>query len=88
MTNNPTAHTTAASSMSETKKIDNDSSSEEDLKKDGDAIPSDLKASGAMDWEGNHDDFPMRTFAIKNAEGKPVFLLNPVVSFIGMAILW
>jgi hypothetical protein len=30
----------------------------------------------------------MRTFKITNEEGRPVFLLNPVVSFIGMAILW
>lgn len=44
--------------------------------------------SSAMAWEGDHNDFPMRTFQLTDADGKPWFLLNPVVAFIGMAILW
>ena len=82
----PTAHT-ASMDVSDTKKLgDNDSSSEEaDLKKE---TPAKVTESGNMEWEGDHDEFPMRTFKIDNAEGKAVFLLNPVVSFIGMAILW
>ena len=83
-----TAHTTA-SSMSDTKKIDNDSSSEEnDLIKKEKADGAVITESGNMEWEGDHDEFPMRTFKIDNADGKAVFLLNPVVSFIGMAVLW
>ncbi|KAG7351478.1 choline/carnitine/betaine transporter [Nitzschia inconspicua] len=62
------------------KNVDNDSSSEEpDFKKE---------EAAAMEWEGDHNDFPMRTFQINNENGYPIFLLNPVVSFIGMAILW
>jgi hypothetical protein len=65
---------------------DDDSSSEEqDLKKEEAAK---LGETSAMAWDGEHDEFPMRTFKLTNAEGYPVFLLNPVTSFIGMAVLW
>ena len=92
----PTAHTAAASSMdvSDTKKIDNDSSSEEDGVKKHEFVHEKgvaskvITESGNMEWEGDHDEFPMRTYKITNQEGHAVFLLNPVVSFIGMAVLW
>ncbi|KAG7354598.1 BCCT family transporter-domain containing protein [Nitzschia inconspicua] len=61
------------------KDVDNDSSSEE---------PDFKKEAAAMEWEGDHNDFPMRTFQINNEDGYPIFLLNPVVSFIGIAVLW
>jgi len=41
----------------------------------------------AMEWLGNLDDYPMRTFAIP-IKDKTKFLINPVVCVIATIFLW
>jgi len=97
-----TAHTTVSSMTAEDLEANaaakndvkaegpaNDSSSEsadDVVKEKKEKVTSDEAA--AMEWEGNHEDFPMRTFQLVNAEGEIYFYLNPVVSAFGILCLW
>jgi hypothetical protein len=81
--------------IEEKKLLVESSSINDESSSSGDAGDNDLKKEvpktnedAAMEWEGNHDDFPMRTFQLTNEAGEIKFLLNPVVSAIGILILW
>ena len=74
----------------------NDSSSDD--AEDVDTLKKDVAADAgndedaAMEWDGNHDDFPMRTIEVKGRSDDPnnktKFTLNPVVSVFAIAFLW
>ena len=76
----------------------NDSSSDD--AEDVDTMKKDVVAAdnagndedAAMEWDGNHDDFPMRTIEVKGRSDDPnnktKFTLNPVVSVFAIAFLW
>eukprot|EP00529_Nitzschia_sp_RCC80_P018270 CAMPEP_0113497580 /NCGR_PEP_ID=MMETSP0014_2-20120614/30706_1 /TAXON_ID=2857 /ORGANISM="Nitzschia sp." /LENGTH=830 /DNA_ID=CAMNT_0000391529 /DNA_START=106 /DNA_END=2598 /DNA_ORIENTATION=- /assembly_acc=CAM_ASM_000159 len=74
----------------------NDSSSDDaedvdNLKKEA-AADAGNDEDAAMEWDGKHEDFPMRTFEIKGRSDDPnnktKFTLNPVVSVFAIAFLW
>ena len=79
----------------------NDSSSDD--AEDVDTLKKDVAADAAagtngggedaaMEWDGKHEDFPMRTIEIKGRSDDPnnktKFTINPVVSVFAIAFLW
>ena len=77
--------------MEDVEVVSSSNSEEVDLKKDAavdDGITKEAPAE-AMQWDGNHDDFPMRTLEVPTrANDNTRFLLNPVVSVFAICFLW
>ena len=47
----------------------------------------DVQEINAMEWEGNLDDFPMKSFSIPMKNGTKI-LTNPVVLILSTVFLW